>query len=45
MKTLVADDDLTSRMLLDAALKKWGCDVVSVANGRRKGTLNDHLDR
>jgi DNA-binding response OmpR family regulator len=34
MKTLIAEDDSVSRRLLQAALTKWGYDVVPVTNGR-----------
>jgi DNA-binding response OmpR family regulator len=34
MKTLIAEDDSVSRRLLQAALTKWGYDVVAVTNGR-----------
>lgn len=33
MKILIADDDLVARMLLEAAIKRWGCEVVSATNG------------
>ena len=33
MKILVADDSMVSRHLLVATLRKWGYDVVDVANG------------
>ncbi len=35
LKILVAEDDLTSRMVLEASLKKHGHDVVAVENGGR----------
>ena len=34
MKTLIAEDDPVSRRLLQAALIKWGYEVVVTANGR-----------
>jgi len=34
MRILIAEDDVTSRMMLIAMLKKFGHDVVSNANGR-----------
>jgi len=34
MKALIAEDDLTSRTLLEAVLRKWGFTVVSAQNGR-----------
>lgn len=33
MKVLVADDDVVSRHVLDATLRKWGYDVVSASDG------------
>jgi diguanylate cyclase (GGDEF)-like protein len=33
MKVLVADDDLTTRSMLQAVLMKWGYEVDSVSNG------------
>ena len=33
MKILVAEDDYTSRRILEAMLAKWGYDVISVDNG------------
>ncbi|MFH1852262.1 MAG: response regulator [Candidatus Neomarinimicrobiota bacterium] len=33
MRILVAEDDVTSRMLLEHTLKKWGYEVVSTNNG------------
>jgi phosphoserine phosphatase RsbU/P len=33
MRILVAEDDITSRLILENVLKKWGYDVISVANG------------
>ncbi len=33
MNILIAEDDLTSRTLLDAVLKKWGYTVVPAADG------------
>ncbi|UXI70463.1 ATP-binding protein [Tahibacter amnicola] len=35
MKILIADDDVTSRLLLQATLKKMGHEVVCVENGSR----------
>ncbi len=34
MQILIADDDLTSRKLLEGRLKKWGYDVVSAGDGK-----------
>lgn len=34
MKILIADDDITSRTLLKAALSKWGYMVVSTSDGK-----------
>lgn len=39
MKILIAEDDLTSRRILETVLTKWGYDVISVSNG------NDAIDR
>jgi len=33
MKILIAEDDLTSRMVLEAVLTKWGYEVTSTTNG------------
>lgn len=33
MKVLVVEDDVTTRLLLSGALRKWGYDVVAVADG------------
>jgi diguanylate cyclase (GGDEF)-like protein len=33
MRVLVAEDDLTSRTILTAILKKWGYEVISAVNG------------
>jgi len=33
MKVLIAEDDLTSRMILSSNLKKWGIEVIEVTNG------------
>ena len=33
MKALIAEDDPTSRQILEALLKKWGYEVTAVANG------------
>ena len=33
MKLLIAEDDLTSRSILEAVLTKWGYDVTSVDDG------------
>jgi len=35
MKILIAEDDSTSRRILEAVLAKWGHDVVSVADGNK----------
>jgi CheY-like chemotaxis protein len=39
MKILIAEDDLTSRRILETILSQWGYDVVSVSNG------NDAIDK
>ena len=33
MKILIAEDDVTSRLILENMLTKWGYDVVSATNG------------
>lgn len=33
MKVLIAEDDVTSRMVLNAILTKWGYEVVETSNG------------
>ncbi|MFH1313233.1 MAG: response regulator transcription factor [Candidatus Eisenbacteria bacterium] len=33
MKVLIAEDDLTSRQILESLLKKWHYDVIAVENG------------
>ena len=35
MKILTAEDDSTSRRVLENVLPKWGYDVVSVSNGKQ----------
>ncbi len=39
MEILIAEDDLTSRRIMETVLSKWGYDVISVDNG------NDAVDR
>lgn len=34
MKLLIAEDDVTSRVLLEHTLKRWGYDVISTTNGK-----------
>ncbi len=34
MKILIAEDDFTSRMMLEAVLEEWGYETVSVGDGR-----------
>ncbi len=34
LKVLIAEDETINRKLLHASLTKWGCDVVSTANGQ-----------
>jgi len=34
MKILVADDDITSRKILESTLKKWNFEVVTASNGK-----------
>ena len=33
MKILIAEDDVTSRLILENMLTKWGYDVVSATDG------------
>ncbi len=35
MKLLIAEDDFTSRRILEAILAKWGYEVISVADGSK----------
>ncbi len=39
MKILIAEDDKTSRLMLEAALRSWGHDVMSASNGDEAWTL------
>lgn len=44
MKVLIAEDDMVSRIVLEANLKKWGYDVIVTTNGRdawKKAEEND----
>ncbi len=34
LRVLIAEDEAVSRKLLHASLTKWGCEVVSTANGQ-----------
>ncbi len=34
MKILIAEDDQTSRWMLEAILRKWGYEVIAVCNGQ-----------
>ena len=34
MKILIAEDDITSRILLEHTLNKWGFEIISTTNGR-----------
>lgn len=34
LRVLIAEDESINRKLLQASLTKWGCDVVSTANGQ-----------
>src|SRR5437016_4031323 len=34
LRVLIAEDEAVSRKLLQASLTKWGCEVVSTANGQ-----------
>lgn len=44
MKTLLADDDVTSRLVLSTLLKKWGYEPEMVENGRQAWELLQELD-
>ena len=44
MKILIAEDDATSRRILEAALTKWGYEVVSVADGTEAWEEMQKLD-
>ena len=35
MKVLIAEDDMTSRIILDSILKKWGFTVILTCNGKQ----------
>jgi len=35
MRVLIADDDFTSRKVLESKLKKWGFEIVSVSDGEK----------
>ena len=45
MRILIAEDDLTSRLVLEAALRGWGYDVVSASRGDQAWTLLQAEDR
>jgi len=45
MRVLIAEDDLTSRLVLEAALRGWGYDVVSASRGDQAWTLLQAEDR
>jgi DNA-binding response OmpR family regulator/tRNA A-37 threonylcarbamoyl transferase component Bud32 len=44
MKVLVADDEATSRILLEDALQEWGCEVVPAADGLEAWNLLQKKD-
>ncbi len=44
MKILIAEDDLTSRTMLQAILSKWGHEVVATANGEDAWALFQETD-
>ncbi len=44
MRILIAEDDPTSRTLLDRLLTKWGYDVVAVPDGREAWEVLQRLD-
>ena len=39
MKVLIAEDDLTSRRVLELLMKKWGYDVISACDGKEAWEL------
>jgi two-component system cell cycle response regulator len=44
MRILIADDNSVSRRILEASLKKWDFDVVSVADGKAAWDVLQHDD-
>ena len=47
MKVLIAEDDSVSRRLLQAALTKWGYEVLTTADGKEAWAalqVTDHLE-
>ena len=42
MRILIADDNGVSRRILEASLKKWDCDVVSVCDGKEAWDILQH---
>ena len=44
MKILIAEDSLTSRTMLEAALTKWGYDVISTSDGEEAYTAFQQND-
>ncbi|MCK5339748.1 MAG: response regulator transcription factor, partial [Desulfobulbaceae bacterium] len=44
MKILIAEDDLTSSLMLKAILKKWGHEIVSAADGEKAWALLQQTD-
>jgi len=47
MKILIAEDDITSRRILEAVLTKWGYEVTAVSNGNDaiEGLMKDDAPR
>jgi DNA-binding response OmpR family regulator len=39
MRVLAAEDDLTSRLVLEAGLRQWGYDVISACDGNEAWTV------
>jgi two-component system, cell cycle response regulator len=44
LKILIADDDLTSRTILNGALKKWGYDPIAVTDGNEAWEIMQEPD-
>jgi len=44
MKVLIAEDDATSRIVLDTVLRKWGYEVVCASDGNEAWMLSQESD-
>ncbi|MDG5816632.1 response regulator [Chitinispirillales bacterium ANBcel5] len=44
MKVLIAEDDLTSRKMLESLLQKWGYDVCATSNGKHAWEILEQSD-